>query len=139
MVGTGNSPEFGVEYAYWLLFTTHTTGRRRMPDTFSDSCHRPLEVAPSPQIASATRGSPRIWYASAAPAATGYAFGRFDSTVNVFDPDQSPMWLLPSRPRVYPSIRPQNCAMTRLRSRPLVSWADRSRCVGNSESSGRSA
>ena len=36
-------------------------------------------------------------------------------------------------------MRPQNCAITRCRSRPFVSCADRSRCVGNSESSPRSA
>ena len=42
-----------------------------MAETLSDSCHRPLEVAPSPQIAMATRGSLRSLYARAAPAATG--------------------------------------------------------------------
>ena len=32
--------------------------------------------------------------------ATGYAIGRCDITVHVRLPCQSPMWLLPSRPRV---------------------------------------
>src|SRR5512132_467936 len=100
IVGTGSSSGLGVEYAYWLLFTTQTTGSRWMADTFSASCHRPLDVEPSPQIAMATCGSPLCLYASAAPAAGGYAIGRCDITVHVLLPCQSPMWLLPSRPRV---------------------------------------
>jgi hypothetical protein len=44
-----------------LLFTTQTTGSRKIAETFRDSCHRPFEVAPSPQIAIATRGSPLRW------------------------------------------------------------------------------
>ncbi len=71
MVGVGNSSSFGVEYAYRLLFTTQTTGRRYTAETFRASCQRPFEVAPSPQIAIATRGSPRRLYARAAPQATG--------------------------------------------------------------------
>ena len=63
------------------------------------SCQRPFEVAPSPQIAIATRRSPLRWYARAAPTATGYAIGRWDITAYVRWPYQSPMWLLPSRPR----------------------------------------
>src|SRR6266498_2016111 len=88
---TGNSMVFGVEYAHRLLFTT---------ETFRASCHRPFEVAPSPQMAMATLCSPRRLYASAAPHATGYEMGRWEITVNVCAPSQSPMWLLPSRPRV---------------------------------------
>src|SRR5213080_943988 len=121
MVGTANSFALGVEYANWLLFTTHTTGRRNTEEVFRASCHRPFDVAPSPQIAMATWPLPARWYASAAPHATGYAIGRWDITAYVRWPYQSPMWLLPSRPRRYPSILPQNCAITRLRSRPFVS------------------
>src|SRR6266542_2034545 len=51
---TGNSMVFGVEYAHRLLFTTHTTGSLDTAETLRASCHRPLEVAPSPQIAMAT-------------------------------------------------------------------------------------
>ena len=72
IVGVVNSTGFGVEYANWLLFTTHTTGRRWIAEVLIASCQRPLDVAPSPQIASATRSvAERIWYASAAPTATG--------------------------------------------------------------------
>jgi hypothetical protein len=71
IVGTRNSSGLGVEYAYWLLFTTQTTGSWWMAETFNASCHLPLEVAPSPQMPIATRASPRRLYASAAPQATG--------------------------------------------------------------------
>src|SRR5207244_10574784 len=100
IVLVGISSSFGVEYAHWLLLTTQTTGSRWMAETFTASCHRPLDVAPSPQMARATRSSPFILYASAAPAAGGYGEGRLDRTLNVFAPNQSPMWLFPSRPRV---------------------------------------
>ena len=59
MVFVGISSSFGVEYAYWLLLTTHTTGSCQIAETFRHSCHRPLDVAPSPQMAMATRSSPR--------------------------------------------------------------------------------
>jgi len=71
IVGTENSSWFGVEYANWLLFTTQTTGSRWIADTLIASCHRPFDVAPSPQIASATFARPVRLYASAAPAAGG--------------------------------------------------------------------
>ena len=58
IVGTWNSSGFGVEYAYWLLFTTHTTGSWWTADQLSASCHRPFDVDPSPQIAIATRRWP---------------------------------------------------------------------------------
>src|SRR6266545_599381 len=47
-----------------------------------------------------TTHTTRRLYASAAPQATGYEMGRWEITVNVCAPSQSPMWLLPSRPRV---------------------------------------
>ena len=71
IVGTANSFALGVEYANWLLFTTHTTGRRNTADVLRASCHRPFDVAPSPQIAMAMWPLPARWYASAAPHATG--------------------------------------------------------------------
>ena len=71
MVVVWNSTGFGVEYANWLLFTTHTTGSPKTADVLMASCQRPFEVAPSPQMASATRRSPARWYAKAAPTATG--------------------------------------------------------------------
>src|SRR5207253_4570012 len=37
IVLTGNSNSFGVEYANWLLFTTHTTGRFQIAETFRHS------------------------------------------------------------------------------------------------------
>src|SRR4249920_64519 len=83
IVGTANSFAFGVEYANWLLLTTHTTGRRMTADVLIASCQRPFDVAPSPQIAIATRRSPLRWYANAAPQATGYAIGRWDITAYV--------------------------------------------------------
>ena len=61
IVGTENSSSFGAEYAKRLLFTTHTTGSCANADMLSDSCQRPFDVEPSPQIAIATRGSPRRW------------------------------------------------------------------------------
>ena len=72
----------------------------RSADQFSDSCHRPFDVEPSPQIAMATCGSPRACRRAPRRHATGYAIGRCDMTVHVLFPYQSPMWLLPSRPRV---------------------------------------
>jgi hypothetical protein len=71
IVGIANSFSFGVEYANWLLLTTHTTGSRKTDEVLIASCQRPLEVAPSPQIAIATRWEPSRWYARAAPHATG--------------------------------------------------------------------
>src|SRR5947208_13651206 len=90
MVFVGISSRFGVEYANWLLFTTHTTGSCQMAETFRHSCQRPFDVAPSPQIAMATRSSPRFLYARAAPAACGYADGWFERYANMRATFQSP-------------------------------------------------
>ena len=70
-MGTANSWALGVEYANWLLFTTQTTGSRCTAEVLIASCQRPFDVAPSPQIARATCGSPFSLYARAAPTATG--------------------------------------------------------------------
>ena len=63
---------FGVEYAYRLLFTIHTTGSRvQIAETFSASGQCPFEVAPSPQIAIATFCSSFRRYASGGAAGGG--------------------------------------------------------------------
>jgi hypothetical protein len=54
-----------------LLLTTKTTGRRKTAAVLIASCHRPFDVAPSPQIAIATRPSPARLYVQPAPTATG--------------------------------------------------------------------
>ncbi|MNY50457.1 hypothetical protein D3C86_1859610 [compost metagenome] len=55
--------------AHWLLLTTNTTGNCQAPATLSASRKSPLLVAPSPQVVTATRCSPRILKALATPQA----------------------------------------------------------------------
>ena len=59
----------GTEMAHWLLLATKTTGSRRTPAKFIDSYTSPREVAPSPKVHSAARGSPRNANARATPTA----------------------------------------------------------------------
>ncbi|MCY1283657.1 hypothetical protein D9M70_325400 [compost metagenome] len=59
----------GTEIAHWLLLTTKTTGSCQAPATLSASRKSPLLVAPSPQVVTATRCSPRIFSALATPQA----------------------------------------------------------------------
>ncbi|MCY1396696.1 hypothetical protein D9M71_116780 [compost metagenome] len=59
----------GTEIAHWLLLTTNTTGSCQAPATFSASRKSPLLVAPSPQVVTATRCSPRMRKAEATPQA----------------------------------------------------------------------
>ena len=58
-----------VEIAHWLLLTTKSTGNCQAPATFSASRKSPLLVAPSPQVVTATRCSPRMRNAEATPQA----------------------------------------------------------------------
>ena len=47
------------------------------------SCHVPVAVAPSPQLATATTPEPLCWDASAQPTATGAESGRGETTIKV--------------------------------------------------------
>ncbi|MNN39812.1 hypothetical protein D3C81_1538640 [compost metagenome] len=68
-VGAPHWMRRGTEIAHWLLLTTKTTGNCQAPATFSASRKSPLLVAPSPQVVTATRCSPRILNAVATPQA----------------------------------------------------------------------
>ncbi|MNQ82693.1 hypothetical protein D3C85_977510 [compost metagenome] len=68
-VGAPHWMRRGTEIAHWLLLTTNTTGSCQAPATLRASRKSPLLVAPSPQVVSATRCSPRILNALATPQA----------------------------------------------------------------------
>ena len=101
----------GVEYAHWLLSMMKTTGSRRTPARFIASWQSPRAEAPSPNQPSAhARARSRIRKASAQPTATGSIAGRWRDHRDQRRGATSPMWTLPSRPRVGPSTRPMYCA-----------------------------
>ncbi len=68
-VGAPHWMRRGTEIAHWLLLTTKSTGNCQAPATFSASRKSPLLVAPSPQVVTATRCSPRMRNAEATPQA----------------------------------------------------------------------
>ena len=61
----------GVDSAHLLSSSTNTAGTFQSCARLSASWNVPMFVAPSPKNASATRGSPRSWKASAAPVIAG--------------------------------------------------------------------
>ena len=88
-----------------MLSITNTTGSRRTPAKFIDSCAVPLADEPSPIQPSATRGSPRTRNASAAPTATGRIDGRCDGPATMPTPGvTSCVRRFESRPFVVPPI-----------------------------------
>ena len=97
----------GVEYANWLLSITKTTGSRRTPAKFMDSCAVPWADEPSPSQPSATRGSPRTRNASAAPTATGRIEGRCDGPAKMPMPGRH---VLRAQVRVAAVRRPADAA-----------------------------
>ena len=108
-----------MEYANWLLSITNTTGRRRTPAKFIDSCAVPCAEEPSPIHPSATRGSPRTRNASAAPTATGRIEGRCEGPAKMPTPGvTSCVRRLESRPFVVPPTRPMYWHSTRHGSTP---------------------
>src|SRR5581483_4332300 len=76
-----------------------TAGSLRTPTTFIASCHWPLGVEPSPNHVMATRGSLRIWNASARPQVTSAMSGSID-TIPTQPSSLSPKCMLPSLPPV---------------------------------------
>ena len=67
----GECCELGVDSAQWFFSSTNSAGTFHSWARFSDSWNVPMFVAPSPKNATATRGSLRIWKASAAPVIAG--------------------------------------------------------------------
>ena len=96
-----------------------TTGSLRTPARFMASCASPRAIAPSPDQATATRGSRRIWKARAAPTATGISAGRW-LTMAIRPRRMSAMCTLPSLPAARPSLRPMYWAKMRQGSVPRV-------------------
>jgi hypothetical protein len=86
-------------------------------------------MAPSPDQATATRGSRRIWKARAAPTATGISAGRW-LTMAIRPSRISAMCTLPSLPAARPSLRPMYWAKMRQGSVPRVTWTPMSRWIG---------
>ena len=67
----GECCDSGVDSAHLLSSSTNTAGTFQSWARLSASWNVPMFVAPSPKNARATRGSPRIWNASAAPVMCG--------------------------------------------------------------------
>ena len=72
---------------------------------FIASCQTPLAVEPSPNQVIATRGSRRIWKASASPQATSDMSGSIE-TIPTQPSRRSPKCMLPSLPPVGEPVRP---------------------------------
>ena len=89
----------------------------------------PRAIAPSPDQATATRGSRRIWKASAQPVATGISAGRW-LTIATRPSRMSAMWTFPSLPAARPSARPMYWAKIRHGSVPRVTCTPMSRWMG---------
>ena len=119
----------GVEYEYWLRWSTKTAGTCHTPARPSASCVSPTENAPSPRNVSATRGSPRRANASAAPTVTDARSPSIETSGKT-PRAGTPKCMFPSRPRVGESARPRKFRNASAGVTPRAKWAASSRLSG---------
>src|SRR5205085_1614332 len=118
----------GVDSAHLLSSRTKTAGTFQSCAMFNASWNVPMFVAPSPKNATATRGSPRSWNASAMPVICGRP-PPTTAFAPMFPRSTSYRCIEPPYPCEQPSSFPYSSAISSFGAVPFASVCPCARCV----------